>query len=610
MIQFEKIKLVIWDLDETFWKGTISEEAISIPPLHRQLLIGLTDMGILNSICSKNDWKTVQKELAAQGVEEYFVFPSVNWEAKGNRVKQQIEDMQLRPANVLFLDDNPSNREEVRFFCSDIMTAGPDAIPLLMEKVQCAAQKDLEHKRLKQYRILEEKQRQKAKYSSNEAFLFESRIQVKVKHDCLNQLDRIHDLIMRSNQLNFTKLRCTKEELEAVLRQPDVEAGYCEVSDRFGDYGIVGFYALRDRKLLHFTFSCRTLGMGIEQYMYHTLHRPQLEVVGEVISDLSSDKLPAWINQSDAESTESRMQIEGLQTHAVLVKGPCDLYQIYPYIAQTELFDTEFTYTVDSGLVIESTGHTTHIVEALRLSDEQKQRVLQEVPFSDREMYSDAIYKNPYKVVFISILADANLGVYRRKETGERLAFLEYIHPITDPQNWPGLIEKKYNCAGFHFTEPILREFAEKYEFLGRNTPEQILENLKYIREHLPKDCLLVVMLGGELYYEKNTFEAYMDRHIVHKQINDLLRAWADENEGVHLMDVNRYLKDQSSFYDHFNHYIKPVYYELAREMVEIVNACTGRKIREKSKAKMVQIRLKEMLAPVYYKLRKLLIVR
>ena len=199
------------------------------------------------------------------------------------------------------------------------------------------------------------------------------------------------------------------------------------------------------------------------------------------------------------------------------------------------------------------------------------------------------------------------MGVYRRKGSGERFAFLEYIHPITDPSNWSGLIAGEYPTAGFKFTEESLRRFAENYEFVGRNTPEHIVENLDYIRGNLPVNCVLTIMLGGELYYEKNTFEAYMDRRLVHKEVNAAIRAWAKDKNNVRLMDVNRYLKDQSSFYDHFNHYIKPVYYSLASEMVDIVNEATGSKIRETSKMKMVAIRIKEALAPTYYKLRKLL---
>lgn len=607
MYHFDKIKLVLWDLDETFWHGTISEGTVRIPAEHRRLLKTLTDAGIVNSICSKNDLVPVMNHLASESLAEYFVFPSVNWNPKGQRVQQLISDMQLRPANVLFLDDNPSNLGEVRHFCPEIMTGTPDLIPQLIRDADAAKKKDPDHKRLAQYRVLEKKHHAREEFSSNEAFLYQSNIRVEISTDNLPQLERIHDLIQRSNQLNFTKLRSTAEELRAILEDSAVTAGHVSVRDKFGDYGVVGFYALKDGALIHFAFSCRTLGMGIEQYVYNILGRPALTIVGEVISDLTCEEIPGWINQEAEAASAGKMQIDGLSAHTVLVKGPCDLFQIYPYIANTELFDTEFTYTTDAGLVIESTGHTTHIVETLRLSDEQKQRVLSEVPFTDAGMYCDNIYKLGYRVAVISILADCNLGVYRRKNTGEHLAIMEYLHPLTDPASWPGIISGEYPHAGYAFTEEILRDFAEKYEFLGRNTPERIVENLAYIRAHLPKNCVLAVMLGGELHYEKNTYEAYRDRHLVHREVNAAIRSWAEGQDNIRLMDVNRYLVDQSSFYDHFNHYIKPVYYALAAELVEIVNAATGSRIRETSRMKMILIRVKEILAPFYYKLRKLL---
>lgn len=607
MYQFEKIKLVIWDLDETFWEGTFAEGGASIPEGNKALVKRLTDIGIVNSICSKNDWEPIKAELERQGMLEYFVFPSVNWEAKGSRVKQLITDMQLRPVNVLFLDDNPSNREEVRYFCPDIMVEGPEVISQLIQEANTSVKLDLEHKRLKQYRVLEEKRQEQSNYSSNEEFLTESNIQLEIMHDCMNQLERIHDLIMRSNQLNFTKLRSSQDELKELLSDQTVDAGYVTVKDRFGDYGIVGFYAVKDNSLIHFTFSCRTLGMGIEQYTYNFLHRPNLEIVGEVISDLSMTEFPKWINQDKLDSQADKMEIQNLKKHMVLVKGPCDLFQVYPYIANTEMFDTEFSHTTDKGIYIESTSHTTHMVEAARLTAEQKQMVVNEVPFVDTDIYSDKMFNIPYKVVFVSILTDPNLGVYRRKETGERLAFVEYTQPITDPSNWDKLIRGELLTNNFRFTREILKAFADKYEFIGRNTPEQIVDNLTYIREKLDQNCVLAVMLGGELYYQKNTMEAYKDRHIVHKQINDAIRQWAEGKSNVRLLDINKYLVDQSSFYDHFNHYIKPVYYKLAEEMVQIVNECTGSHVKETSKLKMIQVRAKEALAPSYYKLRKMI---
>ena len=604
MYDFEKIKLVIWDLDETFWKGILSEGEVNVPSENIQLIKRLTDIGIINSICSKNDYEKVQRKMTELGIWDYFVFSSIDWNPKGARIQQLISDMQLRPVNVLFIDDNPSNLEEAKFFSPELMTMLPDDLPDLLEDAFACKKNDVAHKRLQQYQLLEKKRQQRGKFASNEQFLYSSNIRVTWGTDCLKNLDRIHDLVWRSNQLNFTKIRLTKEELTELFSKDKCKCGYVSVKDNFGDYGIVGFYALRNNELLHFCFSCRTLGMGIEQYVYSKLGRPDLKINGEVISSLESDEIPGWINQEKSGAENTSLKVQSASSHSVLIKGPCDLFQILPYIANKGIIDTEFTYVNNNGVTIESTGHTTHIVEAFRLSEQEKQRILDEVPFADVGIYNDNVYKGRYKLVIISILQDANLGVYRRKETGERIVFLEGYHPITERKNWDAYINGEYNTASFQFTKECLEEFAEKYEFVGINTPEQIVENLQFIKEHLPDDCGLAVMLGGELYYEKNTFPAYENRHLVHKEINDAIRGAAD-CIGLKLIDVNKYLVDQSSFYDHFNHYIKPIYYQLAGDVVTLINEQTGVTLKETSKFKMVQVRLKEFLAPIYYKIRK-----
>ena len=108
-MNFEEIKLIIWDLDDTFWQGILSEGEVSIPEENIKLIIRLTERGIVNSICSKNDESDVIKKLKEIGLEDYFVFNSINWNSKGPRIKKTIEQMALRDANVLFIDDNPSN---------------------------------------------------------------------------------------------------------------------------------------------------------------------------------------------------------------------------------------------------------------------------------------------------------------------------------------------------------------------------------------------------------------------------------------------------------------------------------------------------------------------
>ena len=148
----------------------------------------------------------------------------------------------------------------------------------------------------------------------------------------------------------------------------------------------------------------------------------------------------------------------------------------------------------------------------------------------DLGAYDNNIYKLPYKVVVLSYLQDCNLGVYQRKGTGEKFAFIEYTSDMTNPDNYEKLINQNCSTGGFNFTKEFLDSFSQKYEFLGRNTPDIILENYKYIRSHLNSDTVMAIMLGVEIPYDMGDNAAYKDRHIIHKQTNDLIKKLGSRN--------------------------------------------------------------------------------
>lgn len=330
-MDFSKLKLVIWDLDETLWQGTLSEGAVTLPEKHTQLLRDMVDAGVMCSICSKNDAPAVDAKLTELGIAGLFVFCSVNWAPKGERVRQIVKEMNLREPNVMFIDDNASNRGEVAHSCPAMAVEDVDVIDSLSECFRHAEKKDLAHSRLEQYRLLEQKRDFKASYPSNEAFLAESQIHVELGTDCENHLERIAELVIRSNQLNFTKVRSTPQELAALLKEDAVESGYVTVKDRFGDYGIVGFYAVADRRLIHFVFSCRILGRGIEQYVYKKLGQPKLEIVGDVSADVLSPD-PYWIAEGPIRQAEE--SLASIQKK-LLIKGSCDMSQMFSYIQES-----------------------------------------------------------------------------------------------------------------------------------------------------------------------------------------------------------------------------------------------------------------------------------
>ena len=277
---------MVWDLDDTFWEGTLSEGEIKPINDNISLVKILTDRGVVNSICSKNDYSEVAIKLNELGVLDYFVFCSIDWTPKGQRLQSLINRMGLRPENTLFIDDNLSNLGETQHYCNNIMVSDPSIISSMSAYFSHLPETDNKHSRLMRYKVLEEKDKTRQQYADNESFLYSTNTQVEICKDCIDQIERIEELILRTNQLNFTKKRISKGELIQLVNDNSVQSAYVKVKDKFGDYGIVGFYALRGDELIHYLFSCRTIGQGVEQYVYSTLGCPKITVKEPVISEL------------------------------------------------------------------------------------------------------------------------------------------------------------------------------------------------------------------------------------------------------------------------------------------------------------------------------------
>lgn len=162
-IDVQKIKLVIWDLDDTFWSGTLSEGGSTLINKNVELAQKLLDKGIMNSICSKNTFEDVKNELDKYQLWDLFVFPSIDWTAKAPRIQHMIKTMGLRPTNVLFIDDNTMNLNEVSFFLPEIMTLNAKDIDFLINNIDKINKEDKAHNRLNQYRVLEKKTKKERK---------------------------------------------------------------------------------------------------------------------------------------------------------------------------------------------------------------------------------------------------------------------------------------------------------------------------------------------------------------------------------------------------------------------------------------------------------------
>lgn len=583
MIDIKSIKLIIWDLDDTFWKGTLSEGGAILPEENAQLIKDLTDCGIINSICSKNEFEPTKQHLQELDVWDYFVFPSINWDSKGPQIMDKLDKMALRPVNVLFLDDNPSNLGEAKHYLPDIQVGGPEVIKDLIAQIEPVEKKDILHKRLKQYKVLEEKDTASKSYSSNEAFLYDSHIHVEIHYDCLNQLSRIHELLMRSNQLNYTKKRISIEDLELILNNQEYNCGYVTVNDKFGDYGIVGFYAQKGYELEHFLFSCRTMGQKIEQWVYAQLGFPELNVVGEVRTQLNKTESPGWINYNESGDEGSRTNESEQSLHCrILLKGPCDLSHSQVYIKGTDVFDAEFTYVSNSnGQIIDAYNHSVHIEGLYRYTEHDKQQIIDDCVFVDPAMLTGGFFTKGYDVIFLSTLIESTYFIYRKKGTDIKVVFGG--SDMTNPDNWESYCDGLHYNGGNKFSLEYLKSFSDKYECLGQTTPESYTDFLHNCMQWLPKKTAICLILGATKIYEGAEGEKAK-----HKKLNDAIKAYAKSNHRISYIDIDDIVKDSSDFEGGINHYSTRVYYEIAQAMIKTIEKITGKQMQSYSSRMIV----------------------
>lgn len=573
-LQFDKIKVIIWDLDDTLWSGTLSEGEISFPAERKSLLTKLCDGGIVNTICSKNDEAVTIAKLEELGISNLFVFNSINWEPKGQRIKTTLSKMGLRSANALFIDDNEQNLNEAEFYNPEIMTALPSVI---VELAKFAEGLSSNKSRMEQYRILEKKSEDAKDFSSNEEFLRSSNIRLEIKRDCQSVIDRLYELVKRTNQLNYTKYRPDYTTFTQELSQAD-DAGYVKVCDNYGFYGIVGFFLIKNNKCVHFLFSCRTIGVGVEQYVYAKLDYPPLETVGSVIAELTHAAAPDWITESavEEETANTSDSIMG----KVLIKGPCDLSSAIGYLNLGDSVDCEFTFTDEGGHLVENHNHSAHVYANKVFTEGQKNLLIAENLFLDTQNFTTSIFSGNYKIIILSTLIEGMYGLYKRKGTGEIIAFGHYKYDLTDRTFWDGYINKTIQTYDYTFTREFLEKFASDYEYIGRTTPEMYIQYLDFLLYNIPQETKLCLILGSEIPYEAETDVSYLDRHEFHKSLNNAIKEYAKTHSQITCMELTKFIHSQADFTTSINHFQIYIYNQLAKELLAVIRQHCGDEIK------------------------------
>jgi FkbH-like protein len=555
----EKIKLVIWDLDETFWRGTLEEGGVELVPAHVEMVRTLSLRGIVNSIASKNHRSRARAVLEQAGLWEFFVLPQIAFQPKGELVRSVIDLCQLRAPSVLFIDDNIINLNEVAHYNPGIQVALPDVLEHLLDNPRLLGAPDPQLTRLKNYQILGKREADRAQHESdNSEFLRQSEIRISIHHDVIAEFNRIHELVNRTNQLNFTKKRLpddidqARAEMHAALTQEfNCHAAYIKVADKYGYYGICGFYMLRNYAAEHLLFSCRILNMGVEQLIYQKIGRPGLIRHADVVSDPTVPIAADWITIVEDAETSTAPSARPASLGTICLRGACDLSQSAHYLREIYTVDEEFPYPNGSWGI----GPPLSDYVALRDAFEDPANAAAfDWPWFDPAVMRSHVYSRSADIYLLSFGQEPFVNRFRHKPTG-------LIFPINlGPFNTADLTKLSYAEAAatcdLRMSEPQWLRMQRDFEYLFRFDPEYFERNLIAVLDIIA-DKRIIIPLSN------TRFGKFTAINAINEQVNTVVRRVV-QGRPITLIELDDIIENDDEMVE-MNHFRRDVYMRLAR---------------------------------------------
>ena len=292
-------KCLILDLDNTVWGGVIGDDGLEGIQLGHGLGIGkaftefqmwvkkLKQRGIIICVASKNNEETAKEPFEKHPdmvlkLDDIAVFQA-NWETKVDNIRTIQSILNIGFDSMVFLDDNPFERNMVRENIKGItvpeLPENPeDYLEYLysLNLFETASYSNLDKDRTKQYQV-EAKRVSLSRTFTNEADFLKSLNMVSVVSGFTKfNTPRVAQLSQRSNQFNLRTIRYTDADIEALADDPSVIDLSFTLEDKFGDNGLIAVVVMKpmDKETLFvdtWFMSCRVLKRGMEDFTLNTM---------------------------------------------------------------------------------------------------------------------------------------------------------------------------------------------------------------------------------------------------------------------------------------------------------------------------------------------------
>ncbi|MFA8342834.1 MAG: HAD-IIIC family phosphatase [Rhodothermaceae bacterium] len=284
-------KCLIIDLDNTIWGGIVGEDgkhSIQIGEdypgniyLDIQTHIkGFKEQGVLLAICSKNNFHDIKSLFDTHPnlilKWEDFCETKINWVDKSENIQEIVRNLNIGYDSVIFIDDSIFEIEMVKARLPEVKTIHFEGSPLnkleILKKINDFDAVNFTSEDIIKTQLYLSNKKREAHRKSNktiEEFYNDLEMELEIKKSDGFSLQRIHQLILKTNQFNLTTKRYSFQEVEAMHASKDHLIYSLRLKDKFGDNGVIGVVIIENQKDIwiidSFLLSCRVLGRKIEE---------------------------------------------------------------------------------------------------------------------------------------------------------------------------------------------------------------------------------------------------------------------------------------------------------------------------------------------------------
>ena len=292
-------KLIVLDLDNTLWGGIIGDDGLEgiqlggIDPIgeafvdFQKSLLALKNRGILLAIVSKNEeinaLEVFEKHPEMVLKKSDFVGWRINWQDKAANILELISELNIGLDSVVFIDDNPHERDRVKQAIPQLTVPDWPADPFLyksyLNKLNLFDRTNYsleDSTRTELYQNEQLRKKELVNAISLENWLESLDIELTYQECNQNNLNRSVQLLNKTNQFNLCTRRLTENEFSEFLDEDGTRAFLFNCQDRIGSYGSIGLVTFRHQdQELHikdFILSCRSMGKNVEYAMINVIH--------------------------------------------------------------------------------------------------------------------------------------------------------------------------------------------------------------------------------------------------------------------------------------------------------------------------------------------------